>query len=107
MAGVSHEGIGKIKALVNIEGVRVHKRYASSQRARDYTKDIRVHKGYASTQREIESKRRSSRVRGYTNGAREYAKGARVHKRGIRVHKRARMRSRRLYSPFPFKRQLT
>ena len=106
MAGVSHEGIGKIKALVNIEGVRVHKRYASSQRLAitqrtyEYIKGTRV-------QREIESKRRSSRVRGYTNGAREYAKGARVHKRGIRMHKRARKRSRRLYFPFPFKRQLT
>ena len=79
----------------------------STQRTRDYTKDIRVHKGHASTQREIESKRCSSRARGYTNGAREYAKGARGHKQGRRVHKRARMRSRRLYSSFPFKRQLT
>ena len=54
----------------------------STQRTRDYTKDIRVHKGHASTQREIESKRRSSRARGYTNWhastqrVREYTNGA-------------------------------
>ena len=43
VVGVSHEGIGKIK------GVRVHKRYARSQRARKYTKDALVSKGRAST----------------------------------------------------------
>lgn len=49
VAGVSHEGKGKIKALVYIKGVRVHKRYASSQRACEYTKDVLVNKGHAST----------------------------------------------------------
>ena len=34
---------------MNIEGVRVHKRYASSQRAREYTKEAFVSKGRAST----------------------------------------------------------